>query len=484
MAVTSGFLADELGRRLPSSGATLVARSLTTAGDGLLSNATHDSQRTGELLERMLFCCVRGLRVDGHAYASDAVAGGARALLVDHVLDLEVDQVVVENVREAMGYAASIVHGDPGRTMRMVAITGTNGKTTTAHMLEAILLAAGRRPAVLGTLTQTRTTPEATDLHARLADFRDQGRTDVVMEVTSHALDLHRIDGCHFAVGVFTNLSQDHLDYHGTMERYFTAKAKLFVPGFIDHAVVNRDDLHGRLLSDAALVPTTEIRLTDAEDLELRPNGSTFSWNGVSIRLPLAGAFNVRNALGAAVVARVLGISDDAIVRGLGAAVVPGRYEPIREGQQFAVVVDFAHTPDGLLNVLSAARSSLSPSGRLLTVFGCGGDRDRGKRPQMGSLAAMYSDLTVVTSDNPRSEDPHSIVDEIVAGIEDPTNVTTILDRREAIRWAIAQAKSDDIVLIAGKGHETGQERDGVVTPFDDRNEAREALRLLRGTQP
>ena len=484
MAVTSGFLADELGRRLPSSGATLVARSPAPAGDGLLTNAMHDSQRTGESLEHMLFCCVRGLRVDGHAYASDAVAGGARALLVDHVLDLEVDQVVVANVREAMGHAASIVHGDPGRTMRMVAITGTNGKTTTAHMLEAILLAAGRRPAVLGTLTQTRTTPEATDLHARLADFRDQGRTDVVMEVTSHALDLHRIDGCHFAVGVFTNLSQDHLDYHGTMERYFTAKAKLFVPGFIDHAVVNRDDLHGRLLSDAALVPTTEIRLADAFDLELRPTGSTFSWNGVSIRLPLAGAFNVRNALGAAVVARLLGISDDAIVRGLGAAVVPGRYEPIREGQQFAVVVDFAHTPDGLLNVLSAARSSLSPSGRLLTVFGCGGDRDRGKRPQMGSLAAMYSDLTVVTSDNPRSEDPHSIVDEIVAGIEDRTNVTTILDRREAIRWAIAQAKSDDIVLIAGKGHETGQERDGVVMPFDDRNEAREALRLLRGTQP
>lgn len=477
MAVTASFVAEEVRRRLSSSNAHFVPWASSAAP--LLAAATHDSRRVADDASRTLFCCVRGLQFDGHTFAPSATADGAAALLVDHPIDLPIDQIVVTDVREAMGYASSIIHGDPSWAMRMVAVTGTNGKTTTAHMLESILRAADRNAAVLGTLTQTRTTPEATDLHAKLAVLRDEGRTDVVMEVTSHALDLHRVDGCHFAVAIFTNLSQDHLDYHGTMERYFRTKARLFVPELIDHAVVNSDDRYGRLLSDAALVPTTEIHLADVHELSLRSSGSSFQWGGLTISLRLAGEFNVRNAICAAVAAQLLGIGGSAIVEGLGSAVVPGRYEPVDEGQSFSVVVDFAHTPDGLRNVLAAARASMAPHGRLLSVFGCGGDRDRGKRPQMGSIAAMYSDRVFVTSDNPRTESAQTIAEEIVAEIGEGSNVTTILDRRQAIDLAIRDARPDDVVVIAGKGHERGQESDGVITPFDDRDVARDSLRAM-----
>lgn len=481
MAVSALFVAEEVRLRLPSSNAYFLPHA--SSPERLLAAVTHDSRRVSDDAGSTLFCCVRGMNLDGHDFAASATTDGAAALLVDHPLDIPNHQIVVSDVRKAMGYAASIVNGDPSRAMRMVAITGTNGKTTTAHMLESILRAANRNPAVLGTLTQTRTTPEATDLHARLAELRDEGRSDVVMEVTSHALDLHRVNGCHFAVGIFTNLSQDHLDYHGTMERYFRTKAMLFVPELIDRAVVNSDDLYGRLLSDAALVPTTEIQLAHVDALSLRSSGSTFRWRGLEISLRLAGEFNVRNAICAAVAAKLLGLEDASIVEGLASAVVPGRYEPVNEGQSFSVVVDFAHTPDGLLNLLVAARASLAPHARLLTVFGCGGDRDRGKRPQMGSIAAMYSDCVILTSDNPRTEDAQAIVDEIIAGIDDVSNVTTVLDRRLAIDTAVRGARPDDVVLIAGKGHERGQESRGVVTPFDDRDVARDALRALLGSE-
>ncbi len=480
MTVSLAFLAAELGRRLPRSSAEVVGGGPSPDAAAEIADATHDSHEVSGLPSPM-FCCVPGLRRDGHDFAGDAVADGAVALLVERPLRINVPQVQVRDVREAMGHVASIVHVDPIGSLDLVGITGTNGKTTTAHLLGEVLRAEGRHVAVLGTLTQTRTTAEATDLHRRLAELRSEGVTDVVMEVTSHAMELHRVAGCHFKVAAFTNLSQDHLDFHGTMEAYFRAKAKLFVPDYSDHAFVNLDDLYGSLLNDSAVIPTSGVRLTDAEDLVLRPGGSTFRWRGVEIALPMAGDFNVRNAVLVAAVAKHLGVSDSALVRGLSTAAVPGRYEMIDEGQPFAVVVDYAHTPDGLGRVLQAARRTVRPPGAVIAVFGCGGDRDRGKRPMMGQAASANADRVIVTTDNPRSESPAAIIDEVLAGISEVTNVQVVEDRREAIAAAIALARPGDVVVIAGKGHETGQEREGVVTPFDDRQVAREALASISG---
>lgn len=480
MPVSLAFLVAELGRRLPRSAAELVIGSQLPDAIGQIADVTHNSHEVSGLPSPM-FCCVPGLRRDGHDFAGDAVAEGAVAILVERPQRLTVPQLQVRDVREAMGHVASIVHGDPVGSLDLVGITGTNGKTTTAHLLGEVLRADGRHVAVLGTLTQTRTTPEATDLHRRLAELRSEGVTDVVMEVTSHAMELHRVSGCHFKVAAFTNLSQDHLDFHGTMEAYFRAKAKLFVPGYSDHAFVNLDDLYGSLLNDSAIIPTSGVRLTDASGLVLRPTGSTFRWRGVEITLPMAGDFNVRNAILVAAVAKHLGVSDAALVGGLSSAAVPGRYEMIDEGQPFAVVVDYAHTPDGLGRVLQAARRTVQAPGAVIAVFGCGGDRDRGKRPMMGHVAATNADQVIVTTDNPRSESPAAIISEVLDGIDDADNVQIIEDRREAVAKAIALARPGDVVVIAGKGHEIGQERDGVITPFDDRQVAREALQSMLG---
>lgn len=480
MSVSLASIVAELERRLPRSAAEVVLGGPSDDRATEIADVTHDSHEVSGLPSPM-FCCVPGLRRDGHDFAGDAVADGAVALLVERPLRVSVPQLQVRDAREAMGHVASIVHGDPASSLDLVGITGTNGKTTTAHLLGGVLRADGRHVAVLGTLTQTRTTPEATDLHRRLAALRSEGVTDVVMEVTSHAMELHRVAGCHFKVAAFTNLSQDHLDFHGTMEAYFRAKAKLFVPEYSDHAFVNLDDLYGSLLNDSAIIPTSGVRLTDAEDLVLRPNGSTFRWRGVEIALPMAGDFNVRNAVLVAAVAKHVGASDAALVSGLSSAAVPGRYEMIDGGQPFAVVVDYAHTPDGLVRVLQAARRTVQSPGAVIAVFGCGGDRDRGKRPMMGQAAVANADRVIVTTDNPRSESPTAIIGEILAGISLTDNVQVIEDRWEAVATAIAMARPGDVVVIAGKGHETGQERDGVITPFDDREVAREALQAISG---
>ncbi len=480
MSASLAFLVAELERRLPRSALHAVGDQIADGGTEI-GDVTHDSQEVPHLASPM-FCCVPGLRRDGHDFASAAVAAGAVALLVERPLRVAVPQLQVRDVREAMGHVASLVHGDPVRSLNLVAITGTNGKTTTAHLLGGVLRADGRRFAVLGTLTQTRTTPESTDLHRRLSELLAEGVTDVVMEVTSHAMELHRVAGCHFQVAAFTNLSQDHLDFHGTMEAYFRAKAKLFVPEFSHQAFVNLDDRYGSLLYDSAVIPTSGVRLTDAEDLVLRPTGSTFRWRGIDLNLAMAGDFNVRNAVLVAAVAKHLGVTDAALVAGLSTGVVPGRYEMIDEGQPFAVVVDYAHTPDGLGRVLQAARRTLGTPGHVIAVFGCGGDRDRGKRPLMGQLAAANADRVIVTTDNPRSESPTAIIDEVLNGISDPANVTVIEDRRTAIEAAIAIARAGDVVVIAGKGHESGQERDGVVSPFDDRAVARLVLQSIAGS--
>jgi UDP-N-acetylmuramoyl-L-alanyl-D-glutamate--2,6-diaminopimelate ligase len=425
-----------------------------------------------------LYCCVPGHRFDGHDFAPAAVAAGAVALLCEKPVDVDVPQIVVRAVRPALGPIAATLHGHPAEAMTVVGVTGTNGKTTTTHLVGAILGAAGRRPAVLGTLGGERTTPEAPELQAHLAELREEGVDAVAMEVSSHALDQHRVDGMRFAAATFTNLTLDHLDYHGDMSAYFEAKAQLFQPGRADVAVINASDPWGRRL--LARVRTTGIAvwpfsLDDAEGLRVGPEGSRFRWRGLQLATRLAGRFNVGNALAAATTAQALGVEDGAIVDGLaGIGSVRGRFQPVDAGQPFTVLVDYAHTPDGLEQALAAARELCS--GRLIVVFGCGGDRDRTKRPLMGATAARLSDLAVLTSDNPRSEDPERIIAEIAGGASGPGRVLVDVDRTRAISTALETADVGDVVVIAGKGHETGQEINGHLYPFDDADVARDAL--------
>lgn len=435
-----------------------------------------DSRRVGP---GALFCCVRGAARDGHRFAADAVAAGASALLVDHVLDVGVAQVVVEDVRVATGRVAAAFHGHPSRAMEVVGITGTNGKTTTAWLLRSILEASGRQTEMIGTLTSEPgappTTPDATVLQAKLAAMRDRGVDAVAMEVSSHALAQSRVEGTRFRVGVFTNLSRDHLEFHDTMEDYFAAKARLFEPGRTVVGVVNGDDPHGQLLLDASRIPTRAYSLRDVDDLVVGAT-STCTWRGRRLVVPLAGTFNVSNALAAAAVALELGIDEDVIVAGIaGSPQPPGRFERIEVGQAFTVVVDYAHTPDALEGVLREA-AVLAGTGRVIAVFGAGGDKDRGKRPMMGEVAGRLADAVVLTSDNPRSEDPVAIIAEILTGVGGAADVTVEVDRRAAIRLALRQATPGDVVVIAGKGHETTQVIGGRALPFVDRDVVSEEL--------
>ncbi|MGI8810366.1 MAG: UDP-N-acetylmuramoyl-L-alanyl-D-glutamate--2,6-diaminopimelate ligase [Acidimicrobiales bacterium] len=436
----------------------------------------HDS---GSVVPGTLFCCVPGARVDGHAFAPQAVAAGAMALLVERFVDVDVVQVAVDDVRAAMAPVAAALFGHPSRRMAVVGVTGTNGKTTTTHFLRAVLEADGRRAAVIGTLSGVRTTPAAPELQAHLAELAREGFTAVAMEVSSHALVQHRVDGVRFAVAVFTNLSQDHLDFHGTTEDYFAAKASLFDPARAAVAVVNADDPWGRRLLESARLPTRPFSLAEAVDLQVDRLGSSFRWEGEPVRLHLAGTVNVVNALAAAAAARELGVGLPAIAKGLSdLASVPGRNEPVDRGQPFSVLVDYAHTPDALEQTLADARRMAS-GGRVLVVFGCGGDRDRAKRPLMGEVAARLADLAVLTSDNPRSEDPAAIIDQVRAGVRRAEVLTVEPDRRAAVTLALAAARPGDVVVLAGKGHETTQVVGDQVFPFDDRAVAAEILGTL-----
>jgi UDP-N-acetylmuramoyl-L-alanyl-D-glutamate--2,6-diaminopimelate ligase len=411
---------------------------------------THDSR---QVTPGTLFCCVPGTVTDGHVFAADAVALGATSLLVQRQLDLDVTQVVVDDVRRAMGHVAAAFHGHPSRSLRIVGVTGTNGKTTTVWLLRSIFDAAGRTSGMIGTLTGARTTPESTDLQATLAGLRDDGVTDVAMEVSSHALAQWRLAGTHFAAGVFTNLSRDHLEFHETMDAYFAAKAKLFEPGQSAVGIVNADDEWGRALLERIRIPARRYSLDDVADLRISDDHSEGTWHGRTLRVPLGAPFNVSNALAAAGAAREVGIDDDAIVAGIGAAPqVPGRFELVDAGQPFTVVVDYAHTPDGLENVLRAARA-VAGDGQVTAVFGAGGDKDRGKRPIMGSVASRLADVVVLTSDNPRSEEPAAIIDAIRAGADGDAYVIVEPDRRAAIELALKRAAAGDVVVVAGKGH-------------------------------
>jgi len=443
---------------------------------------THESS---EVRPGALFACVPGRRVDGHDFAPAALRAGARALVVQRPLDLAVAQIVVDAVRPSLGPLADALWGHPSRHLQVVGVTGTNGKTTTVSLLSAILERHGLSTATIGTLTQARTTPEAPELQGRLAALRDAGHAAVVMEVSSHALTQERVAAVRFAAAVLTNVTQDHLDYHQTMEAYFEAKARLFEPGRAAVAVINADDrwgrrLIGRLSEEGR--PPLAFRLSDADQLVLRASGSQFRLDGHGVDLRLPGQFNVANALAAATCARALGVPPLEVAEGLSSVDrVHGRFEPIDAGQPFTVLVDYAHTPDGLEQALSAAREITE--GRLIVVFGAGGDRDQTKRPFMGEVSARLADLAVVTSDNPRSENPQTIIDEVVEGAAGPGHVEEVPDRAEAIRTALSIARRGDIVVIAGKGHETGQEVGGRVLPFDDAREAEVHLQRIVGSR-
>lgn len=465
---------DALLGRLDDQTVTL---SPEAAGDAEVTSVVHD---TRAVTRGALFCCVPGAHVDGHDLALAAVQGGATALLVERSVDAGVPELHVPSVRDALGPVAAAFWDHPSRAMRVVGVTGTSGKTTTTHLLGAITEAFGWPTAVIGTLTGPRTTPEAPELQARLAAERDAGCVAVAMEVSSHALALGRVRATRFAVAVFTNLSHEHLDFHRDLEDYFEAKAALFTADYADAAVVNLDDERGRQLAARAHIPTEGYSLDDVSDLEISSTRSRFHWRGVPIELPLGGRFNVSNAIAAATAAARLGIDPSTIAEGLaGAAPVPGRFEPIDEGQPFAVLVDYSHKPGALAGALDAAREA-APGGRVILVFGAGGDRDATKRPEMGQVAGRRADRVLLTSDNPRGEDPLAIIDAVLAGMPSSADCTVEPDRATAIALAIGEARPGDVVLIAGKGHEVVQIVGERSLPFDDREVARTALRVRR----
>ncbi|MHB8124320.1 MAG: UDP-N-acetylmuramoyl-L-alanyl-D-glutamate--2,6-diaminopimelate ligase [Desulfitobacteriaceae bacterium] len=446
-----------------------------------------------------LFVCVPGLNVDGHDFAAAAINSGAIALIVEKFLPYAIPQIQVSNVRQELGLLAAEVYDRPSEHLELVGVTGTNGKTTIIHLLEKIGTIDGKRVGLIGTLGASivgkqlpgkRTTPEACEIQRLLAEMLEERVSLVAMEVSSHALDYGRVQGCEFDSGIFTNLTQDHLDYHKTMEGYLGAKARLFseLKGRKQPkmAILNGDDSAFQALNAISVVPVISYGIQSnmdyrAEQVEVRATGihyyASFRGKRQEIYSQTPGVFNVYNTLAAFTWAVERGYDPQQVAGVLAdIAGVPGRFESIKSGQPFHVIVDYAHTPDGLENVLRTAREFTT--GRLLIVFGCGGDRDKGKRPLMGEVAAQWSDFVVVTSDNPRSEDPDQILRDILLGVSGVEHIA-LRDRQEAIFSVCRLAKSGDTVLIAGKGHETEQIIGSEIIPFDDREVARLALRRL-----
>jgi UDP-N-acetylmuramoyl-L-alanyl-D-glutamate--2,6-diaminopimelate ligase len=473
-----------------------------------VTGVTHDSRqvRAGDL-----YIARPGERTHGIDHVAAALEAGAVAVLTDPGSAARATAagaaavVVVADPRSAMGATAAWAYDDPAAGLLVLGVTGTNGKTTTVHLLDAGLRAAGRRTGLVGTIetrvggeavVSDRTTPEATDLHALFALMRERRVDAVAMEVSSHALALGRVDGITFDVAAFTNLSQDHLDFHPDMAAYFAAKASLFTPARARKAVICTDDDWGARLAGSATIPVVTVgggagatwRRLDDVDLGaaggqtslLDPDGNTHS-----LQCRLIGHVNLTNAAIAYVTLVTAGIDPAAARDGIaGLASIPGRMEPIDAGQPYLVLVDYAHTPEAVSNLLAGARTLVAPGARVHVVLGCGGDRDRAKRPAMGAAAARGADVAIFTNDNPRSEDPASILAAMLEGVPDPGDVVVDPDRRSAIHRAVDEAAAGDIVVIAGKGHEAGQEVDGVVTPFDDRVVVREAIESRAGATP
>jgi UDP-N-acetylmuramoyl-L-alanyl-D-glutamate--2,6-diaminopimelate ligase len=479
-----------------ASAAGDVALELKGEAAARVTGLAYDSRavRAGDL-----FFCVRGMQTDGHRFASRALAAGAAALCVERPREVDVPQLVVSDSRRAMARVAAEFYSRPAEDLLLIGVTGTNGKTTTTFLIESILAAAGHTTGLIGTIETrvagevqpgVRTTPESVDLHRLFSRMRDRDVTAVAMEVTSHGLALHRVEGIRFASAAFTNLSQDHLDFHSDMADYFEAKRSLFRPDRVTVGAANIDDPYGRKLLETAelrwlsfgTAPEADVR---AEGVRTHPHGSDFVLvtprGTIELSSPLVGVFNISNCLAATATALGAGLELEAVEAGIRALrAVPGRFEAVAAGQPFTVVVDYAHTPDSLDNVLRAAGDlAEDQGGRVLCTFGCGGDRDRAKRPLMGAVAAARADVVVVTSDNPRSERPEDIIANILEGVlaerrDGPD--ATLPDRQEAISYVLAAAHPGDVVVIAGKGHETGQQFSDETVPFDDREVARAAL--------
>ena len=462
-----------------------------TGGDAEITSVEYDSRK---VKEGSLFCCMKGLVSDGHNFAAQAVDKGAAALLVEHLLPLDVPQIVAPDGRVAMAHAAAAFYGHPEREMIMLGVTGTNGKTSTTYMVKSIAETAGKKVGLIGTIHNMigdemfetgRTTPESVDLFALLRRMADENVDLVIMEVSSHALVQDRVAGIPFKVGLFTNLTQDHLDYHKTFDAYLEAKKLLFRQS--DLAIINIDDTYAERMMDGLTIPIKTMGIQHRADytainIDIRTDGVRFHLrtpNGEGpVRMHISGLFSVYNAMGAAAIAQSIGISFADILKGLESLTgVSGRLQSVNtHGHPFAVYVDYAHTPDALENVLTSVRAFAKA--RVVSLFGCGGDRDRTKRPLMGEIGGRHSDFVVVTSDNPRTENPEDIVRAVELGVQKSgTPYVSIVNRREAIAYALSILEPDDILVIAGKGHENYQEINGVKHHFDDREIVEEILK-------
>ncbi len=449
-------------------------------------------------MEKGLFFCIPGARFDGHRFAPQAVENGAAALIVTHFLDMDVPQVQVKNVRAAMSLIAACFFGCPDREMMLLGITGTKGKTTTSYLLKAILEHAGHKTGLIGTtgnmigseyIKSEFTTPEPIDFFKNLRMMRSAGVDAVAMEVSAHALEMGRLEGVHFEAGCYTNLSQDHLDLFGTMERYFECKKTFFAPKWVKNAVINADEETSEKILRDIQVPHITFGISSpsdlfARDIEITENGVNFKlgfhrmWEK-EVHLKLTGMFNVYNALAAAAMGLVMGISPDVIARGLESVRnVPGRVEMLETNTPYKVILDYSHSPDALENILSTVRTFTR--GRLISLFGCGGDRDPGKRPIMGEISGRLADYSILTSDNPRTENPFDILRQVEEGIKQTNGVYEMIEnRREAIRRALEMGRDGDVIVLAGKGHETYQEIMGVKRPFDEKIVVQELLQEI-----
>jgi UDP-N-acetylmuramoyl-L-alanyl-D-glutamate--2,6-diaminopimelate ligase len=459
----------------------------------ILTNETFDVQTASVEVDRVeidsrqcvfptLFFALQGASADGADYVADAVARGAVAVVASRPITSPVPVVVIPESRlyNVLAHASATVSDHPEAGVDLVGVTGTNGKTTVTSLVATLAHAIGWNGAMIGTLTNERTTPAAPEFFRTLARVRHdfdvaRPKSVVALEVSSHALDQQRVVGSHFAVVAFTNLSHDHLDYHRTMENYFAVKARLFSSEYSSRAVIWVDDPYGARLAASTTLAVTPVARRDASDISSTLSGTVFFWRGHLVNTPLVGDYNIDNALVAMSILVELGAHEAEVAMAMaGVHAVPGRFEVVHQSE-VTVVVDYAHTPQGLERLLGSVRELCA--GRVITVFGCGGDRDASKRPAMGRVAALMSDLTVVTSDNPRHESPDAIIDAIIAGVEGPADVLREVDRRAAIARALENARPGDVVVVAGKGHETTQTFADRVVEFDDREVVRELLK-------
>ncbi len=450
--------------------------------------------------ENGLFFCISGMRFDAHDFAGQAAENGCTALVVERFLELELPQVRVENVRSAMAYIAAAFYGHPEREIRMVGVSGTKGKTTTSYLMKAILEKAGFKTGLIGTtgnligdkhIKSNMTTPDPIDLHRCLRQMRDEGVEAVSMEVSAHAIDMRRLDGVTFEAACYTNFSQDHLDYFGTMENYFQTKKSFFLKGQVLNASLNADEETSEQIIDEIKIPYLTYGISAeadvfAREIEISENGVSFTialrgLEEMEVSMHLTGMFNVYNALAAASLAMIMGIDRTAIKEGLESVkAVPGRVEMLDTQTPYRVILDYAHSPDALENVLKTVRAFTK--NRLIALFGCGGDRDHGKRPIMGQIVGRLADFSILTSDNPRTEDPDAILRSIEQGMKKTKGEYVVIEnRREAIRYALEMGCEGDVIILAGKGNETYQDIMGVKRPFDEKVVVRELLEEMRG---